>query len=113
MPIDIQDLDNGITRVVLSGRIDIAGAAEIDMPMNIVGGSRRAVVIDLSAVDFLASMGLRSLVLAGKSIQSKRGKVVLLSPKPIVEQVITTSGIDEIIPVMHDEAAAMTAVSPA
>ncbi|MDE8349715.1 MAG: STAS domain-containing protein [Acidocella sp.] len=113
MPIVIEDLAGGITKVVITGRIDIAGAADIDMPMSIVGGSRRNVVIDLSGVDFMASLGLRSIVLSGKAIMSKGGKVALLSPQPAVEEVITTSGIDELIAIYTDEAAAIAAVSPA
>lgn len=112
MPVAIQDLEGGVTKVVLSGRIDIAGAQEIDLPMNVVGGSRRAVVIDLSAVEFIASMGLRSVVLAGKAILSKRGRVVLLAPRPAVEEVLRTTGIDELIPIYADEAAAVAAVTP-
>jgi anti-sigma B factor antagonist len=111
MPIVIEELDGSVTKVVLSGRIDIAGAHEIDMPMNLVAGSRRAMVIDLSAVEFVASMGLRSIVVSAKSILSKRGKVVLLSPRPVVEEVIVVSGIDELIPIHRDEAAAIAAVS--
>lgn len=113
MPIVLEDLAGGVTKVVLSGRIDIAGASEIDMPMSIVGGSRRAVVVDLSGVSFMASLGLRSIVLSGKSILSKGGKIVLLSPQPAVEEVITTSGVDELFPIYRDEAAAVAAVSPA
>jgi anti-anti-sigma factor len=113
MPIAIEDLDGNVTKVILSGRIDVAGANEIDMPMNVIAGSKRAVVVDLSAVEFMASMGLRSIVLSAKSIMSKRGKMVLLSPQPMVEEVITISGIDELIPIYRDEAAAIAAVLPA
>jgi anti-sigma B factor antagonist len=112
MPIAIQDLDGNVTKVVLSGRIDVAGAHEIDMPMSIVAGSRKAVVIDLSAVEFLASMGLRSIVVCAKSIGSKRGKAVLLAPQPQVEEVITVSGIDQLIPICRNEAEAIAAVAP-
>jgi anti-sigma B factor antagonist len=112
MPIVLEDLAGGVTKVVLSGRIDIAGASEIDMPMSIVGGSRRAVVVDLSGVSFMASLGLRSIVLSGKSILSKGGKIVLLSPQPAVEEVITTSGVDELFPIHRNEAEAVAAVSP-
>jgi anti-anti-sigma factor len=112
MPIAIQDLDGGVTRVVLSGRIDVAGASQIDMPMSVVGGSKRAVVIDLAAVEFMASMGLRSLVVCAKAILNKKGRVVLLAPQGPVEEVIVTSGIDELIPILHDEAAAIAAVRP-
>jgi anti-sigma B factor antagonist len=112
MPITIQDVDGNVTKIVLSGRIDLAGALEIDMPMSVVAGSRRAVVVDLSAVEFMASLGLRSIVVSAKSIISKGGKMVLLAPQPAVEEVITISGIDELIPIYHDEAAANAAVLP-
>jgi anti-sigma B factor antagonist len=111
MPIAIQDPTDDVTKVVLSGRIDIAGAQEIDMPMSVISGSRRSVVIDLSAVEFMASMGLRTLVVSAKSIISKRGKVALLAPQPAVEEVITVSGIDELIPVFHSESDAIAAVT--
>jgi anti-anti-sigma factor len=110
MPITILDLDANVTKVVISGRIDIAGARELEMPMAIVAGSRRAVVIDLSAVDFMASLGLRGIVVSAKSIFSKRGKIVLLFPQPQVEEVITTTGIHELIPIYHDETEAIAAV---
>ena len=110
MPISIQLLEGNVTKVILSGRIDIAGSREIEMPMAVVAGSRRAVVVDLSGVEFMASLGLRGIVVSAKSIISKRGKIVLLSPRPRVEEVITTTGIDELIPIYHDEAAAIAAV---
>src|SRR5580693_3181304 len=110
MPITILELEGEVTKVLLSGRIDIVGAREIEMPMAVVAGSRRAVVVDLSGVEFMASLGLRGIVVSAKSIMSKRGKIVLLQPRPEVEEVITTTGIDELIPIYHDEAEAIAAV---
>jgi anti-sigma B factor antagonist len=112
MPLSLVDLDSGVTKVVLTGRIDIIGAQEIDLPMNVVGGSRKAVVIDLSGVDFMASMGLRSLVACAKAVQRKGGKIVLLAPRPEVAEVITTMGVDELIAIHGNEADAMAAVQP-
>ena len=111
MPIAVHDLEGGVTRVVLSGRIDIAGAQEIDMRMGIVAGSRRAVVIDLSGVSFIASMGLRCLVSAAKTVNNKQGRMVLLSPNAHVETVIKTTGIDTLIPIFHDAEEASRAVN--
>jgi anti-sigma B factor antagonist len=111
MPIAIHDLDNNVTKVVISGRVDIAGARDIEMPLSVVAGSRRAVIVDLSAVEFLASLGLRGIVVSAKSIFSKRGKIVLLRPRPEVQEVITTTGIDELIPIFHDETEAIAAVA--
>jgi len=110
MPIEIMELEDGVTKVVISGRVDIAGARELEMPMAVVAGSRRAVVVDLSAVEFMASRGLRGIVVSAKSIFNKRGKIVLLAPRPHVQEVITTTGIDDLIPIYHDEAEAIAAV---
>ncbi len=104
MPVVFQELDGGGTKILLSGRID--------MPMSVAGGSRRAVVVDLSQVEFMASLGLRSVVLCGKAVMSKGGKAVLLSPQPAVEEVIVTSGIDELFAIYRDEESAIAAVKP-
>jgi len=111
MPIAFEELAGNITKVLLSGRIDIAGASAIDMPLSLVGGSKKAVIMDLSGVEFMASLGLRSVVLSGKAVLSKGGKFVLLAPRPAVEEVITTSGVDELFPIFRDEASAVAAVS--
>jgi anti-anti-sigma factor len=58
----------------------------------------------------MASLGLRGIVMSAKSISSKRGKIVLLAPRPEVEEVITTTGIDELIPIFHNEQEAIAAV---
>ncbi len=109
MAIEMQELEGGVTKILLSGRIDVAGANEIDLPMSTAAG-HKAVIIDLAGVDFMASLGLRSIVMCGKAVMARGGKIALLSPQAAVEDVITTSGIDELIPIFHDEAAAIDAV---
>ena len=110
MPITIQEQPNGITRVTLTGRLDIAGAAAIEVPLNLVAGSKRAVIVDVSGLEFVASMGLRSLVLTAKAVLAKQGRIVLLNPIPAVAEVITTSGVDELMPICTDEEEAVAAV---
>ncbi|MEJ0066128.1 MAG: STAS domain-containing protein [Caulobacteraceae bacterium] len=112
MAIAVEELADDITFVRLSGRIDVAGAVAIEMPMNVVGGSRSWVVVDLSEVEFMASLGLRCVVQCAKAVQARGGKLALLAPRPIVAEVITTSGIDELVPVYELRADALAAVSP-
>ncbi len=111
--IDVQELEGGLTKVILSGRIDFAGAQAIDAPMKAVASSSKSVVIDLSAVDFIASMGLRILIMCAKTIHSRSGRVVLLGAKKGVADVIHMSGVDELIPVFDAEADAISAAVPA
>lgn len=90
----------------LKGRIDIMGAMKIDVQFSAVTASNRAVVVDLGEVEFLASMGLRTLIMGAKSMRSKSGRMVLYRPIPLVEEVLVTSGTTTLIPVAHDLAEA-------
>ncbi len=57
------------------------------------------VITDLSEVNFLASIGIRLLMMNAKSIAALGGKVVLLSPSPEVKSVLEITGIPAIIPI--------------
>jgi anti-anti-sigma factor len=102
MQISSEEMASGITRVALDGRMDIAGAAVVDLKMNIIAGSAKKLLIDLQKVEFLGSMGLRSIVIPARAVKSRGGKVVLFAPNEMVESVLKTSGIDSLIPVCHD-----------
>jgi anti-anti-sigma factor len=97
-------------RVVLNGRLDMAGSAKIDLPFSAVAGANRNIVVDMSAVTFIASIGIRTLVIGAKTVQHRGGKLLLLSPQPDVEQVLETIGVTDLLPIMHDEAEAMAAI---
>ena len=78
MQISTEEMDGGITRVELDGRMDIAGAAAVDLKMNLIAGSAKKLLIDLEKVSFLGSMGLRSIVLPARAVLGRGGKVVHL-----------------------------------
>lgn len=110
MTISTEVMDGEVTRVNLEGRMDIEGAAQVDLRLNVIAGSARRLLIDLSQVSFIGSMGLRSLVVPAQAVRRRGGKVVLLSPVPLVEQVLQSSKINEVIPVLHDLEAALSAL---
>ncbi len=110
MKMQTEQVGNIVTKASLSGKLDIAGAHAIDLPFNVLVGSKRAIVIDLSEVTFIASMGLRTLIMGAKTVASKGGKLVLLSPNEHVEKVLEDSGTTTIIAIHHDLAAAVAAV---
>jgi anti-sigma B factor antagonist len=107
----VEELDGGVTKVVLRGRMDIEGANVIDLGFNAIAGSRRKVLIDMSGVTVLASLGIRVLVYGAKTVSMKGGKMALLSPIEDVVTVLTTLRIDSLIPIYHDADAAVAAVS--
>ena len=110
MQISTVELEGGVTRVVLDGRLDIAGAQDIDLKMNVIAGSKRAVLVDMQKVSFIGSMGLRALVTPAQAIKGKGGKIVLFGPNEMVEKVLRSSAIDTLIPIHHEFQSAVAAL---
>lgn len=98
--VDQHKLNNhNISRIALEGRLDVAGtqAAEPEFKAAIAAGPN--VVVDLSKVPFIASMGIRMLV-AGAQAQAKlKGKMVLLSPDDMTRRILKTTGLDQLVAV--------------
>ncbi len=111
MTISTESMDGGITRVVLEGRLDIQGAAAIDLKMNVLAGSSKFLLVDLTNVSFIGSMGLRSIVVPAQAMRRRGGKMALLSPAPMVEEVLKASNISEVIPIVYDLESAAAVLS--
>jgi len=111
MEIQNQTLDNGIELIKLTGKLDIIGSGEIETKFaGFCAGEKVRVAVDLSKVDFLASIGIRLLTLNAKAIASRGGKMVLLSPTSEVQSVLEITGIPSIIPIYSHLESAETAL---
>jgi anti-sigma B factor antagonist len=104
-----EELSGGVLKVVLVGSLDIPGAAKVDLPLNVVAGSRDRLAIDISGVKFLSSMGVRTLVMVARAIGNRGGKVVLIGPSEGIREVLSLTGVDTIMPIFSDDAEARTA----
>ena len=100
MEIQYDELSNGIRMIKLAGSLDIMGVNEIEIKFTgYCAGEKVKVVVDLSAVDFMASIGIRLLMTNAKSLLSRSGRMVLLNPISDVRNVLDMTGIPDIIPV--------------
>jgi len=111
MKMDIEPLAQGVVKVILDGRLDINGAGVIDLQFSAIAGSHRGVVVDMTNVSFLASIGIRTLLLGAKSVQRRGGAFVLLNPVDDVEKVLEVTGVTDLMPIFHDNDAALAAVA--
>jgi anti-sigma B factor antagonist len=114
MELQYSELENGIRLIRLKGQLDIIGTGQIETKFAAYGaGDRVRVIVDLSEVDFLASIGIRLLTLTAKSIASRGGKMVLLNPVPDVQHVLEVTGIPAMIPIYwHLESAETILLAP-
>jgi anti-anti-sigma factor len=113
MEMNVQELEGGVTLITLRGRLDLHGVNAIEPKFNTVAGSRNAVLVDLSGVTYIASMGMRMLLLGGKTIMTRRGKMALLAPSADLSAVLRTAGVDTAIPIHATRAEALSFLAPA
>jgi stage II sporulation protein AA (anti-sigma F factor antagonist) len=101
------DQVGSIRRVTLAGRLDADGVKAVEADFHAAATAEPNVIVDLTAVPFLASLGIRMLVAASQDQEKLGGKLVLVSPDEITTSFLKTTGIDQIIPVRDtaDEAA--------
>jgi anti-anti-sigma factor len=99
----VERLENGIKRIVLRGKMDIDGTNQIDLRLSAETSVERAfVVVDLSEVDFMASVGIGVLVRSYKALKLRGGKMVFLNPQKVVEMVLDRTLVNTLIPVYYD-----------
>jgi len=75
----------------------------------LAGGTPR-LAIDMSALQYISSAGLRVLLVVAKKVQQAKGKVVLFGLGPHVREVFSISGFDKIFSIQSDAAEAVAAV---
>ena len=110
MQFTTEELDKGLLKAVLVGRLDIAGSAAIDVPFTALASSQKGVIVDLAGVDFLASLGIRTLLSTAKALQRRGGGLALLTPQPAVLEVLEVSGVLDLMPAFDSEAEARQAL---
>ena len=77
-----------------------AWTQEIDLRFTTLAASQKALIaVDLSAVSFLASIGMRTLVSSARALMNRGGSMALANPQPLVQQALVAAGIDSLIPI--------------
>ena len=103
MKLQSKDLEGGIRVIKLIGALDMNGtyAIEVEFVRQCVGDNVR-VLVDLSKVNYLSSIGIPMLINTAKSVISRGGKMALFNPQQSVAEVLDIVGIQQIIPIYDD-----------
>jgi anti-sigma B factor antagonist len=112
MELQFNELENGIGQIKLIGTLDTMGVGAIETKFaGYCSGDDARVLVDLSAVDFLASIGIRMLILTAKSVVNRGGKFVLLEPNENVMNTLEMTGVRDIIPIHMEQNTAVAELS--
>ena len=86
-------LDRSIPVLSAQGRLDARGAAAFDDLWKTLPPGASHVVLDLTNVDYLSSIGIRSLVTAEKFLRERHGRTTLAGLSPSVARVLEIAGL--------------------
>jgi anti-sigma B factor antagonist len=83
--------------VQVSGEIDAATSDEFARVLRqAIERDVRRLVLDVAAVDFIDSSGLRALVQAHRAVQGQGGEMVLRAPTDTFRRLLDVTGLDEV-----------------
>jgi anti-anti-sigma factor len=99
------------------GRIDHATAeafkAALAPPLAGVAAGRDRAVIDLGAVEYISSVGLRVLMLASKQVKAQGGALAVADLQPVVREIFEISRFNLVLEVFPTLREALAKLSPA
>ena len=101
MSISYDDVGEDLRRILITGRLDMPGTDSIASKLvELTAAPKKGVVVDLSALRFLASIGISVLITSAKAVRERGGKMVLVvSPGSSVGMSLEATGVDELIPI--------------
>jgi anti-sigma B factor antagonist len=114
MELEASMIDDGIKLIRLAGRLDMKSTLLIDSRFSaeVTSGASR-ILVDISGVEFLASIGIRLLVVGAKTVGGQGGQLVLCCPQPAVAKTLAVTGIDTLIPIYDEKADAVNGLRSA
>ena len=97
------------------GRIDHKKAqqfqARLQPHLDAFAAHANALILDLSGVDYISSVGLRVLILAHKAARDRNATIVLCGPNPVVSEVLQIASFDKVFRVYDSVESALIALS--
>ena len=95
-----EDIGEDLRRIVISGRLDTQGTNAISEQLReLAAAPMRGVIVDLTAVEFAASIGIGQLIVNAQAVKQRGGHMVLVvSRYSAVMMSLEVTGIDKLIP---------------
>lgn len=88
------------TELVITGRLDTTTAPQLESKLKEAAKSCRALVMNLQAVEYISSAGLRVVLLAHKLMMGQNGKMTIKSPSEFCRQVFEATGMDGVLSIV-------------
>ena len=93
--------ENEATVVSVKGRMDAVSSPEFEKEMTVLlAEGNNVLILDLVALDYISSAGLRVILTITKKLKEKDGKLFIAGIKGMVKEVFEISGFRSVIPIV-------------
>ncbi len=98
METEVIQSDKKLLKIAVSGKLDANEVGNHAWQLyGLLNNCKTPVILNLSGVSFLSSLGIRMLITAAKDIQRNGHSLKVENPSPEAEKVIRLAGLDELI----------------
>lgn len=98
--IDVEHDGAGGVLVTVAGEIDLSNADQLRKDLDAAVIDAHAVVVDLTAVDYLDSQGVQLLYATARRLAGRGAELAVVSPTDsVVGEVLAVAGLDHLVPV--------------
>lgn len=102
----------GVTKAALNGRLDTAHVNTVETQFTAgILPKEQNTVIDLTEVSFIASLGIRMLLTVARGLSRRGARMAMFGANPAVMEILETTALSDIIPVVETESDAVNAVT--
>ena len=104
MELLVVESSDSLTHLSLAGSLNLSGVQAVELQfLARTAAAQKPAIVDLSRVDFIASLGLRMILEAARSLRRNGNPLILLRPTADVENVLHISAISTIAIISHNE----------
>jgi anti-anti-sigma factor len=108
MSISHTDVGDNLRKIVILGGLDLASTKSVaDELEKLAAAPKKGVVVDVSSLKFLASLGIRALLKSAQAVEKRGGKMVLVvGSNAQVVMSLEATGVSGVLPMFksNDEA---------
>ena len=106
-----EDKNGDVLTVALKGRLDAATSKTVEeFLLRKIDAGEKHLVLDLSQLEYISSVGLRVFMMAAKRLKVVQGKIVVCSLTPTIKQVFEIAGFTNLFPMFDSRDAAAAGV---
>ncbi|MGG5821362.1 STAS domain-containing protein [Falsiroseomonas sp. HW251] len=108
MKYEVIELGPAANKVRLTGRLDSDTVGAVEIPFTAtIASSGRSVLLDLTELEFMSSLGIRLLLSTSRVVRRRGGHFVMYGARPAVMDVLENLALDAVLPHVATEEEAL------